>query len=676
MTRRSVGIRLDVLGKAEVVAALKDAGGAGEAMARRINRAAPQASRGLKAIDVAARNVRSEMDAVANRSGLLGRSLAGMGPAGKAAAIGMGAVTVAAGALSVAVRQAVAEMTRIEQTAAITGDGIERFQELAAGAQTVGVEMNELGDILRDVRDRAGEFISGGTGPMADYFKQIAPLVGQTVEEFQELTGSEILQKFADGLAAANVSADQQVFYLEALSSEASRLAPLLADGGAGFQRLAEEAREAGRIYDEDVIRRAEEANQEFKAAIDAVSVQMKSAFVELVPAITPVVTAIGGIAASLTDAVAKALELFGILDKDRNSPIRQQIELKTTELVTVQQNIQRLREDGAYLRGNRAGQEFRATGSDPDAPATVPEIPFAQFAKRDALSKLDRQLEEAEYRETQIQLEIGELKKQLEDSERDPPPPPRRPPPPKEPGSDNLPVFDETGVGPSRSALPVFRGMTAEEANAKREQEQAARDATEALNEMTANGLTGVMRGLFELEFGLRNSRDLLNDWAMQLATDIPNLLAGQDATTAVGGVLQGALGGGLIGSALTGLGGLLGFSGGGSFYVGSGTSSAIPPQGGDDRLVRFRARVGERVSINRPDQVMRDGSSASDPPIILNNTVNVDARGATDPEAVRALVREGIQEAAPQIAKVVTGAATQAAVQAVDYQRRHTGR
>ena len=65
----------------------------------------------------------------------------------------------------------------VQRQAAVANADPQVFQGMAAGAQTVGIEQEKLADILKDVNDRVGDFLTTGGGPMADFFESIAPKV-------------------------------------------------------------------------------------------------------------------------------------------------------------------------------------------------------------------------------------------------------------------------------------------------------------------------------------------------------------------------------------------------------------------------------------------------------------------------------------------------------------------
>jgi hypothetical protein len=120
------------------------------------------------------------------------------------------------------------------------------FQAFAFGIKTVGLEADKLADISKDVKDKIGDFIETGGGEFADFFENVAEQAGITAEELIKLSGPDALIAIKKGLDDANVSAENQVFYMEALANDASLLIPLLEDNGAAWKELAAQAKEMG----------------------------------------------------------------------------------------------------------------------------------------------------------------------------------------------------------------------------------------------------------------------------------------------------------------------------------------------------------------------------------------------------------------------------------------------
>lgn len=144
-----------------------------------------------------------------------------------------------------------AEISRMSQLSGVT---VERFQALAFGAKSVGIQSDKLGDIYKDVQDKVGDFLSTGGGELQDFFTKIAPQVGVTAEQFRSLSGPDALQLYVSSLEKANLSQSQMTFYLEAIANDASLLLPLLHNNGEGFRALGEQAQNLGLILSSDQI--------------------------------------------------------------------------------------------------------------------------------------------------------------------------------------------------------------------------------------------------------------------------------------------------------------------------------------------------------------------------------------------------------------------------------------
>ena len=153
-----------------------------------------------------------------------------------AAAVAAGA---AVGVLAVKSIEAAKETVGL---ARVANSSVATFQKMAFAAKSVGVESGQLADILKDMSDRVGDFITTGGGPMADFFEKIAPQVGVTAEQFRKLSGPDALQLYVSSLEKANLSQNEMTFFMEAIASDSTRLLPLLRDNGAA---MAEQARQA-----------------------------------------------------------------------------------------------------------------------------------------------------------------------------------------------------------------------------------------------------------------------------------------------------------------------------------------------------------------------------------------------------------------------------------------------
>lgn len=209
------------------------------------------------------------------------KQFAAIAAAAAAAAVGLSTLTVATA-------KTANEITRLSQLANTAPADLQRW---AAGAKTVGIEQQQLGDILKDVNDRIGDYAATGAGPMVDFFENIAPKVGVTADQFRKLSGPQALQLYVSSLEKAGASQQDMTFYLEALSSDATALLPLLRNNGAEMQRLAGNADSLGAVMDARtvaVLNRAHLALQDVGLAMQGLGNRIAGA---LAPGLTVLAT-------------------------------------------------------------------------------------------------------------------------------------------------------------------------------------------------------------------------------------------------------------------------------------------------------------------------------------------------------------------------------------------------
>ncbi|MET9344974.1 hypothetical protein, partial [Nonomuraea sp. NPDC003804] len=160
-------------------------------------------------------------------------------------------------------RQLVDASAELEKFSRLSGTNEQVFQRMAAGAATVGIQQDKLADIFKDTQDKLGDFLQTGGGAMKDFFEQIAPRIGLTAKELQHLSGPEVLQRYYSALEQAGASQAEMVFYMEALASDSSMLAPLLARNGEGFRKWGDEAQRLGAVLDADTLKAMKEVKEQ-----------------------------------------------------------------------------------------------------------------------------------------------------------------------------------------------------------------------------------------------------------------------------------------------------------------------------------------------------------------------------------------------------------------------------
>ncbi|CAO1664305.1 DUF4214 domain-containing protein [Halomonas sp. NYA30] len=192
------------------------------------------------------------------------RRLAGVERFARSASGAFLGLSAGAGVFTAIARSASQSAAEIDNLSRLANTNVEDFQRLSFASRAYGVEQDKLADILKDTNDRVGDFLSTGGGEMKDFFEQIAPQIGVTAEEFRNLSGPQALQKYYDGLQAANLSQAEMTFYMESVADEATALIPLLRDGGAEMDRLGQEADDLNAILSQMEIQRLKDIRGEF----------------------------------------------------------------------------------------------------------------------------------------------------------------------------------------------------------------------------------------------------------------------------------------------------------------------------------------------------------------------------------------------------------------------------
>jgi len=185
------------------------------------------------------RRGRNDLDRFGNQAGSTRSTVTELGKSLVIFTAAATATSVALGAMAVKSIKAAKEVVGLARVANST---VPEFQKMAFGAKSVGIETGQLSDILKDMSDRVGDFLTTGGGEMADFFEKIAPQVGVTAEQFRGLSGPDALQLYVSTLEKANLSQSEMTFYMEAIANDSTRLLPLLRNNGAA---MAEQAKQA-----------------------------------------------------------------------------------------------------------------------------------------------------------------------------------------------------------------------------------------------------------------------------------------------------------------------------------------------------------------------------------------------------------------------------------------------
>lgn len=260
-------------------------------------------------IEMAADVVRLTQDMQRAQS-VVDRGMQGMARSADVAIKALGAlgVTLSLGTIVGMVRDLGRVSNEITNMSRAAGLGVEQFQVLAFGAERFGVSQEKLADIVKDTQDKIGDFVQTGGGAMADFFENIAPRVGVTVDQFRALNGADALQLYVSSLEKANLSQADMVFYMEAIASDSTLLLPLLQDGGKALTEYGESALRMGKILDEEAVAAARNFDNAMKDVSDSVDGAKTRMVVGLAPAMVEVAASVS----SLIQDLPRLTEKFG----------------------------------------------------------------------------------------------------------------------------------------------------------------------------------------------------------------------------------------------------------------------------------------------------------------------------------------------------------------------------
>lgn len=193
---------------------------------------------------------------------------------GLGAVAGKLGVALSAGAVATGFVSAIDNATKMAQEltnlSRVAGTTVERFQEISFATRSMGISQEKLSDILKDVNDKFGDFAATGAGPLKDFFENIAPKVGVTADDFARLSSDQALGLYVKTLQDAGVNQQELTFYMEALASDATALAPLFLNNAQNMNEMAKAARDLGAVIDEDLINKSAQLRRRWDEVMTA----------------------------------------------------------------------------------------------------------------------------------------------------------------------------------------------------------------------------------------------------------------------------------------------------------------------------------------------------------------------------------------------------------------------
>ncbi|RDD60497.1 hypothetical protein, partial [Ferruginivarius sediminum] len=277
---RSIFVRLSVRDAEKATAALRRFGGQGDSALRKIETASKPASRGLRTVDTASREAQQALRGFANRAGPVGGILANLGPAGLAAAGGIGAAAASVVGLTRAVEKA-NDIAKLADNIGITTDAL---QELQFVGDRVGVSQAKVNNGLEAFGKRLGE-LRAGTGSLNTLLNATDPAFKQMLVNAQ--SNDAALQLLFTRMAETTDQADRLALSAAAFGrGPGVAMARFARDGADGFEAMRQRARDLGIVLDEELLRKSELVSDQMDTLMTVLETRATEAFLSIAGAI------------------------------------------------------------------------------------------------------------------------------------------------------------------------------------------------------------------------------------------------------------------------------------------------------------------------------------------------------------------------------------------------------
>lgn len=230
------------------------------------------------------------------------------------------ATAAATGVAAAIVKSNLASIREIKNLAFAADTQVAAFQRGAFAAEQFGISQEKYGDILKDVTERVGDFVTEGAGPMARFFETIAPKVGITADAFKNLSGQDALALYVKTAQEANVTQQEMTVLMEDIASDSTRLIPLFKDNAKVFNELTQEAKDLNIGLSNIDVAKAELASAELAKAGGVIEAMTQQATVELAPIIAAITSGFvdmakeaGGASQFIQGAISGVTSVVGV---------------------------------------------------------------------------------------------------------------------------------------------------------------------------------------------------------------------------------------------------------------------------------------------------------------------------------------------------------------------------
>lgn len=163
------------------------------------------------------------------------------------------------------------------------GMATESLTALQFGGRLAGVSMEQMGQAVRNLSNRMQDAARGGAGAQSTF-----SAIGVSVREANGdlRSADQVLADVADRFQGYRDGAEKTALAVDLFGRAGERMIPMLNQGSAGLQGMAEEARAFGVVFGNDLAKKAEQFNDNLtrmRAAFDGVRLAIAS---DMLPAL------------------------------------------------------------------------------------------------------------------------------------------------------------------------------------------------------------------------------------------------------------------------------------------------------------------------------------------------------------------------------------------------------
>ncbi len=215
-------------------------------------------------------------------------------------------------ALTAAARAAASSVDEIAKSARAANVSAEEFQQLSFAAEEAGVATTGLSNSLILFNRNIAEALTG-VGPAKDAFSLLNI-------EIENLDGTlkpvrQIFDDVSDALNTVESGAQRAGLAFDLFGRQGAKLAPLLALGSQAIREQGEDASRLGLIFSDEVVFNAEAVNDAFNRLSNVISVQLKSALIDIAPTLLELASVVFPLIGKTITTVIRTFSLFqGIL--------------------------------------------------------------------------------------------------------------------------------------------------------------------------------------------------------------------------------------------------------------------------------------------------------------------------------------------------------------------------